>query len=334
MKKIVTAIVMAAMMAGAFAQGGSETGSSAGSSSSPRRLTFGTGSAGGNFYVVGGGIANVINNKLGDKYNVTAEETGGSTADLTGVENGEMDFGIAMTSSFASGLDGSAKWTQGKPMQNVRGMIPLYPSYLTIYTLASSDIHTLKDFKGHIVGLGSKGAAMDNMWRQILPALDAEPASIFNDGHGATATAVGQGQVDAALLYSLPPFAAIAQLEASHDVRFIGLTPEEQAYVHEKFPYDTPAVMPKGSYKGVTEDIPTMTEWNMMFCSASLPDDVVYEITKMLFENNQDLVTVYKGLSYATPENTQYFNIPLHPGVIKYLEEIGIEVPDSQRPKN
>ena len=120
-----------------------------------------------------------------------------------GIEQGEMDLGISMTSAIAQGLDGTAKWTGGKKMENVRGLLPLYPSYMTVYTLASSPIKTLKDFKGHIVGLGSKGAAMDAVFREALPRMDAAPASVFNDGHSATATAVGQGQVDAALLFSL-----------------------------------------------------------------------------------------------------------------------------------
>ena len=47
----------------------------------------------------------------------------------------------------------------------------------------------------------------------------------------------------------------------------------------------------------------------------------------MFLENNPDLVSVYKGLTYATADNEKYFNLPLHPGVVKYLKEIGVEVP-------
>ena len=85
--------------------------------------------------------------------------------------------------------------------------------------------------------------------------------------------------------------------------------------------------MPKGSYKGVTEDVPTVSEWNMLVCSAKLSEDDVYAIVKMFLENNPDLVSVYKGLTYATADNEKYFNLPLHPGVVKYLKEIGVEVP-------
>ena len=121
--------------------------------SSPLRYSLGTSSSGGNFYLVGGGIATILNNSLPDYFVITSEETGGSTANLTMIQNGEMEVGIAMTSSLAEAKEGTAEWTGG-PMDKVRGMVALYPSYMTMYALSSSGIKTLSDFDGKIVGAG------------------------------------------------------------------------------------------------------------------------------------------------------------------------------------
>ena len=283
------------------------------------RLSIGGGSSGGNFYVVGGGVATVINNLLGDKYIATGEETGGSSANLVMLGDEEIDFGVTMTSpikeAIASGND------------CIRGAIPLYPSYLTIYTPANSGIKTLQDLNGRIVGVGSKGAAMDKVWREIFANHGIAPKEIFNDGHGATATAMKNGDVDAAILYSLPPFAAIAELEASMELSFVGLTAEEQAALCAEYDFYTPSTMPAGSYKGVTEDLPVVSEWNMLVTSSNVDEQVVYDVVKTLLENNAALVEIYKGLTYATAENMVYFNCPLHAGVVRYLTEIGVEVP-------
>jgi len=291
------------------------------------RLAFGTGSTGGNFYLIGGGLASILNNKLDGKYVFTAEETGGGTANLSMIENGDLDLGIAMTSSLSEGLNGSAKWTNGKPMKNVRGLVPLYPSFMTLYVLDSNSIRKLSDINGKIVGLGSKGAAMDGILRTAFENMGFKPASIFNDGHGATATAVSQGQVDIAVLFSYPPFAAITQLEATKKLRFIGLTPEEQKYLTKTYSFYSDAVLPKGSYQGVTSDIPTISEWNMLVGSANLSEETAYTIVKTLFENNPDLLTLHKSLVYCTTEYEKAFNIPLHSGAVKYLKEKGIDVP-------
>ena len=93
---------------------------------SPERYSVGGGSAGGNFYIVGGGVATVVNNLLPDYFVMTAEETGGGTANLTMLQNGDVEFGVTMTSCIDEAMNGTAEWTNGKPLDKIRGMLPLY----------------------------------------------------------------------------------------------------------------------------------------------------------------------------------------------------------------
>lgn len=295
--------------------------------SSPIRISLGTSSSGGNFYLVGGGIATILNNNLGDYVVVTSEETGGSTANLTMIQSGEAELGIAMTSSLFDSALGEAEWTGGAPMDNIRGMIALYPSYMTIYSLASTGCSSISDLSGKIIGLGSKGAAMDSVLREALPMLDVTPSDIFNDGHAATATAIGQGTVQAAILFSYPPFSAITELEASNDLSFVGFTKDEQKILTDTYSFYSAATLPVGSYKGVTEDLNTVSEWNMLVCSKELENDYVYLMTKTILENNEEMQEIHSSLVYATVENCLEYNIPLHSGVIRYLEECGITIP-------
>jgi TRAP transporter TAXI family solute receptor len=322
MKKVVAAVlVLALIVMPVFAQGDKEK-----SSVAPSRWSLGTSSSGGNFYLVGGGIATLLNNENPKDFVITAEETGGSSANLAMIESGDLEIGIAMASALYQGATGNASWSNGKPMEKVRGLVPLYPSFMTMYTLEKSGITTLNDLNGHIVGLGSKGAAMDSVFREAFEKIGIVPSSIFNDGHGATASAVSEGQVDVAVLFSFPPFAAITELEATRDLNFIALSVEEQDYFTTNYPFWSKATMPKGSYNGVKEDLRDITEWNFLVCSADLSEEKVYTIAKTIFENNPSLLDIHRSLKYCTPENEQYFNVPLHPGVIKYLKEVGIEV--------
>jgi TRAP transporter solute receptor, TAXI family len=346
MKKALTIAIIALMALMLVACGGKSSASSSAPSAStsaattstpapapaPKkvaRYSIGTSSNGGNFYLIGGGLATVLNNNLGDQMVITSEETGGSTANLSMIESGDMEIGFAMTSAIYEGLNGTAKWCNGKPMTKVRGLLPLYPSYLTMYCLETTPVQSLTDYNGKIVGLGSKGAAMDNVLRGAFEKMGIKPASIFNDGHGATASAVSQGRVDVAVLFSYPPFAAITELEATKKLRFIPLSDSEQQFLVDNYPFYAKADMPKGSYGGVTSDVKTVSEWNMLVCSADLSEDTVYNIVKVLFENNPDLLAVHKSLSNCTPENALFFNVPLHKGVVKYLTEVGIDVPSS-----
>ncbi|MEG0368998.1 MAG: TAXI family TRAP transporter solute-binding subunit, partial [Hungatella sp.] len=119
-----------------------------GSSQGIKKYSLGSGSVGGNFYLIGGGISTAINNLLPENFMITTETTGGSTANLTMIQNGDAELGITMNSSLAEAEAGKADWTGGKPMDKLRGLIPLYPSYMTIYALKSSNINCLSDLNG------------------------------------------------------------------------------------------------------------------------------------------------------------------------------------------
>ncbi|MEG2428646.1 MAG: TAXI family TRAP transporter solute-binding subunit [Clostridium sp.] len=303
-----------------------------GSSQGIKKYSLGSGSVGGNFYLIGGGISTAINNLLPENFMITTETTGGSTANLTMIQNGDAELGITMNSSLAEAEAGKADWTGGKPMDKLRGLIPLYPSYMTIYALKSSNINCLSDLNGKVVGLGSKGAAMDTSLRTIFEKLGITPKSIYNDGHAATASAVGDGTIDAAILFSYPPFAAVAELEATKDLTFIGMTEEEQKKMMEIYSFYTPSTLPAGSYKGLTQDINTISEWNMLVASSAVSEEEGYMLAKTLLENNDTLAAIHESCKYALAENCLKSNIPLHAGTIKYLKEVGIEVPKELYP--
>ena len=323
MKKLVLILFVALLAFPLIANGTTE-------SAAPMQLTFGSASAGGNFYLIGAGLSNVINNLFPGKYIVTSTETGGGSANVKLIQTGDIDFGITMSSSIADGLNG--KLIEGVPTDKVRGFLPIYPSLFTAYALESTGIKTLQDFNGKTVGFGSRGGAPYAIFMDLFPKMGIQVGTVFTDSHNATAAAISNGQIDAAFCFSLPPFPAISEIEATKSVNFIALTEEEQKIICEAYPFYKPAVMPAGSYKGVTEDYATVSDWFLTIVSADLSEDIVYEITKALFENNEALLSIYAGLAYVQPENCLVFNCPLHPGVIKYLEEVGVSVPASLRP--
>ena len=295
--------------------------------SSPLKYSMAGGSVGGNFYLMGGGLAQTINKHLPQYFLVTSEATGGGSANAGMLQKGEAEFGIVMTSSLFEAVEGVEKWTDGVKHDKLRGAVALYPSWITIYTQRNSGIKTLRDFNGRIVGLGSKGMPMDSIFRQFFEEQNIVPRQIHNDGHGATATALGNGVIEAALLFSYPPFAAIAELESTRDLFFVPLSEQEQKALTDKYSFYVADTMPAGSYKGATEDVPGVSEWNMLVTSSDVPADMAYLVVKALFENQDDMIAVHPCSKFMLPENNLNFNIPLHAGAVRYLKEIGIDVP-------
>ena len=299
---------------------------------SPKKYSVAGGSIGGNFYLFGGGIASVLNKHLPQYFFFTSETTGGGSANLVMLQNDEAELGIAMASSMYESQRGVADWTRGKKMTNLRTAVALYPSWMTLYTLKSSGINTMKDLNGKIVGLGSKGMAMDSIFRQFFEDQGIVPKQIHNDGHGATATAMQNGIIDAALLFSYPPFAAISELESTKALNFVALTDKEESALMKKYDFYTKGEIPVGSYKAITKPVRTVTEWNMLVSSSEVPADYVYLITKTLCENVDDMIKIHGSAKYITIQNTLNSNIPLHEGTVRYMREKGIKVPDKLLP--
>ncbi len=315
---IVTMLVFFASCAGKDDSGTAEV----------KKYSLGTSTVGGTFYLVGGGLATTINNALPEKYLFTAETTGGSSANAISLQKGDSELGIAMASVLADSQVGEAAWTGGVVHDNLRGLVALYPSKMTIYSLANSGIETLTDLNGKIVGLGSQGASMDVSLRKVFDLLDIKPASIHNDGHSATAKAVSDGVIDAAIVFSFPPYQAISELETTKELSYVGLTAAEQAAMVEAFPYFAPTNFEVGDYKHITEEIPTVAEWNLLATSNALTEEEGYELTKTLLASVEDMLVISPTAAFMTAENMLNYNIPLHAGAVRYLVEQGFDVPE------
>lgn len=83
-------------------------------------------------------------------------------------------------------------------------------------------------------------------------------------------------------------------------------------------------MIPKNTYKEQTQDVQTIAVWNSLVCHKDMPEDLVYKITKAIFENRKALLDTHKIAEFTTPENSVTKTpIPIHPGALKYHKEIG-----------
>lgn len=296
-----------------------------------QELSLGTSSAGGNYYLVGSGWGNMITKKSG-YINVTSESTAGSTANLTMIQAGELDMGVTLGSTIVESLEGTAAWTQGKKSDKIRILLPLYPSYMTMYALTKNNIKDIYDLSGRSVGTGSLGAGVDSAAKQIFSILGITPGVIHNDSHTNTAPNVGDGVTDVGVSFQNPPYPALVELESSSDVTIIGMTEEAQQKILAAMPFLFEGTIPANSYKGNKEDVTTVADWNWIVCSADMSDEDVYSILETTFANLPDLLSIHKATASVDMNNYQYASTYLHPGVVKYLKDHNVAVADELIP--
>ncbi len=286
-----------------------------------QQLTIGTASAGGAFYPIGTGVAEVISRQVGP-LTVTAEITGGSVENPRLVGNNESDMGLVNADHANFAVAGTEPYDQPYPVQAV---CSLHASILHIVTTANSGITSIEDLRGQRVAVGPAGGGSIPMMTAVLKAYgmtmeDIVPSYVsYDDG----ISQLTDGQVKAALAASGYPAASVMSMAATEKVVMLSLTEEKMAAVSEANPFYSKVVVSKDVY-GTDSDVIVLGVRNLVVCSPELGEDTVYAITKALYENLDDLKTYHNALAsveQATMADTA--GVALHPGAARYYKEAG-----------
>ena len=103
-----------------------------------------------------------------------------------------------------------------------------------------------------------------------------------------------------------------------------GFTDEELDQIIAKYPFFAKKTLPAGMYEGQTEDVHTVCVQSILVASADLDEDLVYDLTKTLWENQGELSGMLAALNDLSVDKAlDGITVDYHPGAIKYYKEIG-----------
>lgn len=296
-----------------------------------RYVTIGTGGVTGVYYPAGGAISKLVNAKR-KEYNLrmTVESTGGSVFNVNAIANGDLEMGVVQSDLQYQAYNGKGNW-EGKPVKKLRAMFSLHPEAVTILAAADKNIRTVADLKGKIVNIGAPGTGQRVNALDLFKAVGINPDSdLTAEGikPAEAASMLQDGRIDAYFYTVGHPNGSIKEAVAgTRKVNFVAVPDAVVAKLTKEMPYYAPAYIPVADYPGVanTENVPTFGVKATICTSADVPDDVVYAITKEVFENIEQLKTLHPALAVLTRENMlQGLSAPLHPGALKYFKEVGL----------
>ncbi|MCE9663188.1 TAXI family TRAP transporter solute-binding subunit [Halomonas sp. M5N1S17] len=298
-----------------------------------QQLSIATGGTGGVYYPIGGGFAEMINDNI-EGASATAEVTGASVENMGLIMRGDADLALALADTVYQAWSGTGDF-EGRQIENIRALASVYPNAVQLVTLADSDVHSLADLEGKRVSVGAPGSGTELNARALLEANgisydDFTPQRLnFNE----TADAIRDGDIDAGFWSVGPPTSSILNLAATRDIRLIGFSDEEVANAREAEPVFAAYELRAGMYDGMDEAVQTISIPNVLVVNSDMDEELAYQLTKLLFERTDDLIAVHPAANDTTVEFTMESTpVPLHPGAIRYFEEIEAEIPDDLRP--
>jgi uncharacterized protein len=296
------------------------------SGAGPRFVSVGTAPPGGAFFVVGGALAEVLNERKGErKWNVTAEATMGSQENIRRVASRELDFAVSNSAVTYFAIRGEGDWEREF---EVRSVMTLAPNVAFFITPVKSGVRRIEDFPGKRIVVGPAGSGMEAFIQPLLAAHGLTYAD-FTPLHGTQAAAVdmlADGGAAAAFLGGAVPTASITQACSAQPIHFIPFEAGARARLIEQYPFFNPATIPAGTYPGQTEDFHALDTGSMHFITGAAADEeLVYEVTRLIYENREAVIAKHAaGRAINSRNVTRNTGTPFHPGAVRYYREIGI----------
>jgi hypothetical protein len=288
-------------------------------------ITIGTAAAGGAWYPIGATMADIIMlSDLGVQANVAT--TGGSIENCKLVQDMTCEIAITVGYQAYDAMNGNPPY-EGK-YEDLRCVFSgLSYGVLQVVVPDNSDIKSFADLAGKRVAAGPAGGGailvLDMVLNHYGLSMSDVRASYVSYEEGVTM--MTDGQVDAAVAYAGIATPAISTLKAKNeDFRMLGFTEEEMDELLKVYPFFSKIIVPSDMY-GLDVDTITVGTANIVFANANLEEDLVYDICKLFFtEENLKRIQDSQPSVELTLENATRNPIPWHPGAERYFKEIGL----------
>ncbi len=292
--------------------------------------TIGTGGVTGVYYPSGGAICRLVNkNKKEHGVRCSVESTGGSVYNINTIRAGELDLGVAQSDWQFHAYHGTSKFKDKGAFKDLRSVFSLHAEPFTMVARKDSGIKTLDDIKGKRVNIGNPGSGQRGTMEILMKAKGWDSSTFAQTSElkaAEQAKALCDNKIDVMVYVVGHPSGAIKEATTTCESIIVEVTgPEVEKLVSDN-DYYRAATIPGGMYLGNDADIATFGVGATVVTSAKVPNNVVYNIVKAVFENFDSFKKFHPAFNHLTKEQMikDSLSAPLHDGAVKYYKEAGL----------
>ncbi|MCK5914309.1 MAG: TAXI family TRAP transporter solute-binding subunit [Desulfuromusa sp.] len=295
-----------------------------------RFVTIGTGGVTGVYYPTGGAICRLVN-KTRKTHGIrcSVESTGGSVYNLNTIRAGELDMGVAQSDWQYHAYHGTSKFKAQGPNKNLRAVFSIHPEPFTVVARADSGIKNFMDLKGKRVNIGNPGSGQRGTMEIAMQAVgmtmkDFKLASELKSSE--QSKALCDNKIDAMVFTVGHPSGSIKEASTSCDSVLVTVDGPAIDKLVADNDYYRSATIPGGMYRGTDADTKTFGVGATFVSSTDVPEDVIYNVVKAVFENFDDFKKLHPAFNHLVPAEMikDGLSAPLHDGAAKYYKEAGM----------
>jgi TRAP transporter TAXI family solute receptor len=208
-----------------------------------------------------------------------------------------------------------------QPHRNLRAIAVLFSTAVQIVARRDAGITRIQDLRGKRVGIGSTGSPTVRAATLILQSHGVPLRQIQPVMKAGDAAAFRSGELDAAFIYAPFQNPVIAELTGSDDVRLIPIERRTLGAIQDEHHFLKSTTIPGGTYKNQDDDVLTVGMDVLLVCRQDLPNDLVYRLSRTLFEVVPALRDAHASAAGINPDRGPTTAIPLHAGAARYYRE-------------
>jgi len=277
------------------------------------------------YYALGVALAQVYTKAIPNA-KATTQVTKSSAENVNLLQAGRGELAFTLGDVLSQAWNGDEEAGFKTPLDKLRGVSAMYNNYIQIVVPADSGIRTVADLKGKRLSVGAARSATERSARAILRAAGLsykDLAKVEYLPFGQSAELMKDRQLDALLQSAGVGAASIRDLATAMKVVIVAVPPDVVGKMGDAA-YQ-PAMIPAKTYPGQTADVPTAAIRNLLVTQSDVPDELVYQMTKALYDNIDALYAVNIAAKAIKRENAvKGMPLPLHPGAEKYYREVGV----------
>ncbi len=299
------------------------------SASADQFLRMVSGPSGGSWYPLGAKIMQVFDDEIEGV--TTSNTSGGGISNVLSVHGGDAEIGWSYAHTAFNGYSGKGKFKDAQP--DVRHFATLYPAMFQVAVRKDSPIKSFDDMKAANISPGKAKWTGTAFAESIMAAYGYTFEDIRTNGgtvqhvsYTESVALMKDKHIDVFMAATSMPQASFIELEHSPGIRFIGLPQAKRDEIIAANPGYIPGLMPKGVYESVEEDLHTLGIVTNMVVHKDLPDDLVYRMCKVFWENHGTFAEVKSIWKRVKLEDALAgAAIPVHPGAAKCYAELGVK---------
>ncbi len=317
-------------LSAALATGIAMTAGSLPAAAQQQFITIGTGGVTGVYYPTGGAICRLVNrNRKEHGIRCSVESTGGSVYNVNTISQGELDFGVVQSDVQYYAIEGTEQFKDSGAVKDLRSVFSLHPEPFTVVARKDANVTNFEDLKGKRVNVGNPGSGQRGTIEVLLPEMGWK-MDAFSQATDLKASEHGQALCDNridAFVYTVGhPNGSIQEAASSCDVNLVNVSNKAVDKLVADNPYYSKATIPGGMYRGTAEDAETFGVRATLVTRADVPEKVVYELVKAVFEDFDTFKQLHPAFANLTKEEMTEaaLSAPLHAGAEKYYREAGL----------